>query len=90
MTKQHILSVSISSNELKFIKEGELSPSKLLQMKINELYNSYREIEKLGYKEKFDRAYKNFHRALDFIKIKGLSDEFSNFMAKPDVVEQNE
>jgi len=74
----NIISVSITSEQASFIEEMDLSPSKLLQARIDEIQES----NKVNVKQIQDRERKiaflmeTINKQRDFIEAKGLMNEF--------------
>jgi hypothetical protein len=74
----NILSVSLSNDQITFIDEMGLSPSKLLQSKIEETIENYKvtaeELKKQQHKINF--LMETINKQRDFIEAKGLMNEF--------------
>lgn len=72
----HIISVSLSDSEYKFMKESGLSPSKVLQDAL-----TYLDSENITSMLKHNREIREIkQRLINFINDKGLLEEYSKYV----------
>ena len=74
----NIISVSITSEQAEFLQEMDLSPSKLLQSRIDEILESNKvNVRQIQEKErKISFLMETINKQRDFIEAKGLMNEF--------------
>lgn len=74
----NIISVSITSEQAEFLQEMDLSPSKLLQSRIDEILESNKvNVRQIQEKErKIAFLMETINKQRDFIEAKGLMNEF--------------
>lgn len=76
----HIISVSVSDEQYKFMKDSQLSPSKLIQDAL-----TYLDTENVTSMLKHNREIRAVKKIMiDFIGSKGLLEEYSNYVMAKD------